>query len=169
MNKKKDFSVSIGFSSIMMVFIMICLVTFAALSVLTANSDHRLSKKMADKTTAYYQADTIAKGVACQIDQALASLYAECGDETAYYSSISPERLVMDMPNKVQNVSVDLEQEMPVVSYQVTISDIQTLYVTLEIHYPKSGEENFYEITGWQTKTDHTPVESDTHLKLFGG
>lgn len=169
MNKKKDFSVSIGFSSIMMVFIMICLVTFAALSVLTANSDHRLSSKMADKTTAYYEADAIGKGVACQIDQALASLYAECSDEMTYYSSISPERLIIDMPDKVKNVTVDFEQEVPVVSYQVTISDIQTLYVSLEVHYPKSGEENFYKIMSWQTKTDHAPVESDTHLKLFGG
>ena len=58
MNKQKKGFIHIGFSSILMVFTMLCLVTFATLSLITANSDYRLSLKVAEKTTAYYEADT---------------------------------------------------------------------------------------------------------------
>ena len=53
MNKQKKEFIHIGFSSILMVFTMLCLVTFATLSLITANSDYRLSLKVAEKTTAY--------------------------------------------------------------------------------------------------------------------
>lgn len=55
MNKQKKGFIHIGFSSILMVFTMLCLVTFATLSLITANSDYRLSLKVAEKTTAYYE------------------------------------------------------------------------------------------------------------------
>ena len=45
MNKQKKEFIHIGFSSILMVFTMLCLVTFATLSLITANSDYRLSLK----------------------------------------------------------------------------------------------------------------------------
>ena len=51
MNKQKKGFIHIGFSSILMVFTMLCLVTFATLSLITANSDYRLSLKVAEKTT----------------------------------------------------------------------------------------------------------------------
>ena len=42
--KKVRFS-SFGFSSILLIFVMICIVTFATLTLVTANSDYKLSKK----------------------------------------------------------------------------------------------------------------------------
>ena len=48
MNKQKKGMIHIGFSSILMVFTMLCLVTFATLSLITANSDYRLSLKVAE-------------------------------------------------------------------------------------------------------------------------
>lgn len=39
MNKQKKGFIHIGFSSILMVFTMLCLVTFATLSLITANSN----------------------------------------------------------------------------------------------------------------------------------
>ena len=80
MNKQKKGFIHIGFSSILMVFTMLCLVTFATLSLITANSDYRLSLKVAEKTTAYYEADTAARNYLQQLDLALADLYANCDD-----------------------------------------------------------------------------------------
>ena len=75
MNKQKKGFIHIGFSSILMVFTMLCLVTFATLSLITANSDYRLSLKVAEKTTAYYEADTAARNYLQQLDLALADLF----------------------------------------------------------------------------------------------
>ena len=57
MSNKRNKTIHIGFSTILMVFTMLCLVTFATLSLLTANADYRLSKKVASKTEDYYEAD----------------------------------------------------------------------------------------------------------------
>lgn len=167
MNKKNKFSINIGFSSILMVFIMICLVTFATLSLLTSHSDYRLSQKMADKTSAYYEADTIAKDTARMIEQYLDSLYENSTDAASYYQEINADLIRGELPDQVYGLMVS-DTEIPVISYQVTISSVQTLYVSLEVHYPQNGEESFYKITRWQSKTSNAPVEEE-HLNLFGG
>ena len=168
MNKKRKFFVNIGFSSILMIFIMICLVTFSTLSLLTSNSDYRLSQKMADKTTAYYEADATARNTASMIDQYLASLYENSTDAVSYYNGINAELIKGELPDKVYSFLVTYDNDIPVISYQVMGSSVQTLYVSLEVHYPQNGEESFYKITRWQTKTSSEPVQEE-HLNLFGG
>ena len=71
---QRSFS-NFGFSSILLTFVMLCIVTFSALSLLTANADYKLSKKVADKTTAYYQAEEKAYLLLQKIDQDLAHAY----------------------------------------------------------------------------------------------
>lgn len=67
---QRSFS-NFGFSSILLAFVMLCIVTFSALSLLTANADYKLSKKVADKTAAYYQAEEKAYFLLQKIDQNL--------------------------------------------------------------------------------------------------
>ncbi len=47
---------TIGVSSLLVVFIILCLVTFACLSLSTAKSDYEFAKKNAAYKTAYYKA-----------------------------------------------------------------------------------------------------------------
>ena len=169
MNKRRKTSTSIGFSSIMVIFITICLVTFATLSVLTANSDYRLSKKTEEKTTAYYEADANAQNMLHEIDQALVSLYKASTDEQTYFENITTNITFFELPTGVQNFSISSETVPPTISYEVVISDIQILYVTLEVQYPLEGNDGFYKITQWQTQTSAVQMETDNHLHLFGG
>lgn len=52
---------SVGASSILVIFIIVCLVTFSVLSLVSATADYRLSKKVADRNTAYYEATSRAQ------------------------------------------------------------------------------------------------------------
>ena len=56
MNKKDQKSgfVNIGTASLLVVFLTLCLVSLAMLSLSTAKSDYEFSQKLAQKTTAYY-------------------------------------------------------------------------------------------------------------------
>ena len=56
--EKRSFGLSIGSSSILMVFVVLCLTTFATLSLVSANADYKLSRKTADAAAAYYALDT---------------------------------------------------------------------------------------------------------------
>ncbi len=53
--KRKFGFVNIGTASLLVVFLTLCLVAFAMLSLSTAKSDYEFSRKLADRTTAYYE------------------------------------------------------------------------------------------------------------------
>ena len=56
MRGKNGTGLNMGSSSILVIFMVLCLVTLASLSMISAVSDHKLSVKVADRTTAYYTA-----------------------------------------------------------------------------------------------------------------
>lgn len=170
MKKNKSSFINIGFSSIVMVFIMICLVTFATLSVLTAHSDYRLSKKMADKTTAYYAADTIARDMLETVDNKLYDIYLTSSTSSGFYKGVLTADFSANAPSDVQGISLDKDTNEDItISYAVPISEVQTLYVSLKINYPSAGSECFSTITRWQTVTENAPDEADEYLNLYTG
>ena len=169
MKKNKSSFINIGFSSIVMVFIMICLVTFATLSVLTAHSDYRLSKKMADKTTAYYAADTIARDMLAFVDDRLLQIYQTGLDSSDFYEGVLATDFSANAPSDVHNITLEKPDDDIIISYTVPVSEVQTLYVSLQINYPFAGSECFSTITRWQTITENAPDESDEYLNLYTG
>lgn len=80
MKQKNEFHLSIGTSSILMIFVVLCLTTFGVLSYVTANADYKLSQKNADAVTAYYKADTKLNELLKMIDSQLL-----LADESANY------------------------------------------------------------------------------------
>lgn len=59
MRRQSGFGV--GVMSLLAVFVVLCLTTFAVLSLVSARSDRALSQKNADATTSYYAADAQAE------------------------------------------------------------------------------------------------------------
>lgn len=169
MKKNRASFINIGFSSIVMVLIMICLVTFATLSVLTAHSDYRLSQKMADKTTAYYEADAIARDMVEHIDRQLYDIYLLYSTSEDFFKEVLATDFSTNAPLNVQDVVLEYTGTDMCISYAVPVSDVQSLYVSLQINYPHAGSECFSTITRWQTVTENTPDESDEYLNLFTG
>ena len=55
--------ISTGTTSIVLIFVMLSLLTFAVLSLVSAQANLRLSRKSAERTTAYYQAENAANDV----------------------------------------------------------------------------------------------------------
>lgn len=56
MRGKNNTGLNTGSSSILVIFIVLCLTTLAVLSMVSASSDYKLSRKIADRTTDYYNA-----------------------------------------------------------------------------------------------------------------
>lgn len=168
MNKKTYFVSNFGFSSILMIFIMICFVTFAALSLLSANSDYKLSKKTAEKASAYYQADAAARSCLLQIDRNVPSVYQTAFTGTAYLDALSdilPNFLTLQ---GITDYQLHRSDDSLRLSFCVTISEVQSLCVDLAFNYPRQEEAPFYQITGWQTVASLEPKEESNHLPLLG-
>ena len=89
---KKSYGINIGFSFILVIFVILCLVSFATLSVVSANADYKLSTKLADRTTAYYTACNKAY-------EQLATIEANSSGSTSFSVPI----------NEIQELQVSLE------------------------------------------------------------
>ena len=70
-SKKKQFGMNIGSASILLVFVILCLVSFAVLSTVSANADSKLSTRVLERTTAYYNACNQAEPSLAGMDKTL--------------------------------------------------------------------------------------------------
>ncbi len=126
-SRKKQFGMNIGSASILLVFVILCLVSFAVLSIVSANADSKLSSRVLERTTAYYNACNQAEQSLAVMDKTLRRMYESSDSEEAYFAAVGHGK-----------------------SYVIPISDLQSLQVTIEILYPESAEDTFYRISAWQ-------------------
>ena len=141
---KREFTVSIGLPSILLIFVVLCLVAFGVLSLVSANADQKLSQKVLDRSTAYYEACNQAEEMLCDVDTRL---------HAAYQSSHSTEEYV-------QMISVIPDH------YTYPVSDIQYLDVVLSYPIPASDTDMSYEILSWKVVT-REDLDYDTGLHLM--
>lgn len=151
LNKKKSgkpfsgltFNGGIGSSSILVIFVILCLVSFATLSIVSANADYKLSTKVLERTTAYYTASNQAETTLARFDQTLESVYNETDSEEAYFATVGHTK-----------------------SFMVPISDLQSLEIEVSIHYPQTEDEPFYHVDAWQVVTVKE-LDYDSTLNLI--
>lgn len=65
--KKKKTGIQVGTSLILVAFVLLCLVAFAALSYAQADADYNKSKQAAERTTDYYKAVTQAEAKIAEV------------------------------------------------------------------------------------------------------
>ena len=73
--KKQSFNLNVGTSSILFIFVILTLISFAVLSLVSALTDYRLSKDVASNTTSYYEASGIIEEQISEVDKNLKALY----------------------------------------------------------------------------------------------
>jgi hypothetical protein len=150
-----------GFSSVLLTFVMICIITFSALTLLTANSDYRLSRKVADRNKAYYEAQEQAYGILAETDASLEESYRLSSDREGYC------RLAAETLSKNTAGTLSIEDDQYTYSFEVAISESQYLQVELLICYPEHTQDGFYQILKWQSIHVATTTE-DQNLHLIG-
>lgn len=128
-----------GTSTLLLIFVSLCLLTFAILSLLSARADRNLSRKSAERTSAYYEACNQAEDRLGETDQMLKKLWQEAAGEKAYFQAV--RETFEDM---------DFDEENHTLSFSVPLTDTQVLAVTLKLQTPEPGSA-FYTITGWKT------------------
>lgn len=149
MNKKKSYGLNIGASSVLVIMVVLSLVCFAGLSFASANADYRLSSKLSERTTAYYEACNKAQLALLDLSDEL---------NVVYQMSSSPA----DYEAKIKESFSD-----PLIfTYQ--INQTQALQITAHPVYPTDSSDKLYQITSWQIINLSTP-ELDESLPVFLG
>lgn len=137
--KRNAIGINVGTSSILVVFVILCLTTFAALSLVSADADYRLAERSALASTRYYTADAQAEDVLASLDFILRDSYAAASNETEY------RRLYTEAAGRLDHA---IEFDGTTASYSIDIEDIQRLDVTLSLPYPAG--DSFYTRLKWQ-------------------
>ena len=158
-NNSQSSFVHIGSSSLLIIFLILSLVTFAILSLSGAKSDYSFSQKLADHKTAYYEASNQAERILGQVDDTLASCSTSCAN-AASYSTVVKEAL-----DGQQYESILLETDGQLLTFSVPMEHGQALLEQLEItDYTKF--DTFYVIKTWQVISTKS-WESDQSIQLL--
>lgn len=149
-NRQAPF-VNIGSSLLLVIFLVLCLVTFATLSLSSARSDYSFSSRGASRRTEYYQASNIAEDVLAQVD---AILYK--AEERAVSAADSSrdwqKELDFTQIEGTEFTEIGLEilfdAEDSSLSFQVPVNERQALEVRLALTWEST--DGYYQIEQWQ-------------------
>lgn len=141
--------ISIGASSLLVIFLVLSLVTFAVLSLSSAKSDYTLSQKNADRKQDYFSANAEAESILDAVDACLDSTYHEMKAADAYLEATSKALTALSSEENLSLV-LDFTSNIPTVSYSVIVNEQQNLYVTLELSTSPADDNVYYHISQWQ-------------------
>ena len=151
----------VGASSILVIFVLLCLVTFAALSLVSARADWNLSRKAADHTLEYYTASNAAEETLAGADALLADCWRLAGGEESAYLARAGAALA-------GLGEVTAEDGGLRFSFSVQVNEGQSLACELRVHPPEAGKSGFYEIVRWQVES-MGEWQPDEGLPVYGG
>ncbi len=141
--KKREFTLNIGISSILFIFIILALVSFATLSLSSAMSDYKLTSRLISNSESYFSACKEAEEALSDCDETLSALYATGISRAGYYEKVGKKK-----------------------TFTIPVTDIQTLNIEIKILYPDDAGENFYEITSFNVMTN-SEIEYDDGLNVY--
>lgn len=147
MSNKKQYGVNVGTSSILVIIVVLCLVCFAGLSIVSATADYKLSNKLAERTTSYYEASNLANKEFARLNNLFLDLYNESSGEEEY----------------LQKIKESYEDSL---TFSYPISDTQALSVAIEPVYPQNETDNFFNVTRFQIITT-TDLQLDNSLPVL--
>ena len=173
---------NIGASSLLVIFLILCLVTFAILTLTSAKSDADFAEKLAHHKMNYYAACNTAESTLDEIDAILADAWQlsdtdtgknsinndssqpdstsndssqpdlTSNDTAAVFTEIETQLTALDSREQLQ-LSMDFTQSKPTISYAVAIDDKQNLCVTLTLAAAPAKGEAYYRISQWQVQS----------------
>lgn len=173
---------NIGASSLLVIFLILCLVTFAILTLTSAKSDADFAEKLAHHKMNYYAACNTAESTLDEIDAILADAWQlsdtdtgknsinndssqpdstsndssqpdlTSSDTAAVFTEIETQLAALDSREQLQ-LSMDFTQSEPTISYAVAIDDKQNLCVTLTLAAAPAKGEAYYRISQWQVQS----------------
>lgn len=127
MKKNTGININLGISSILLIFFVLSMVSFAVLSLSSSLSDKKLTDKTVAKNIAYYDACNKMQFELAALDERYLTNYQSVSSEQEYVDACSGDTLLT-----------------------VSASDSQLLEVIVEPTYPGDDTDHLYKIISWR-------------------
>lgn len=154
--QKKKPIIGIGTTSIVLIFVMLCMLTFSVLSLATAQADLRLSRKSAKRTTAYYDAENRANDILLSVIDCI-NTYLPASSETsaAPAGETSADAFFTAVRGDLEGTDGISFTDDSHLKYDVALADEQILCVSIELSYEGFSDGQHYRILSWNTESTH--------------
>ena len=147
----------IGLSSILIIFVLLCLMVFAMLSLVSARAGRRLEDRLFGRASAYYEACARADSLLEEVDRGLDERYR--AEPDSYADSASA--FLGTLSGRTEDLGDALS-----FSFTESVDETQYLSVTVEIPKEPPAGERYYRITAWVTAPAEA-WEPDEHLNVL--
>ena len=156
MRKKHNSLVTLGITSLFLIFAVLGMVILALLTLGSSRSDLNMSLKSMEQTTAYYDACTEASDFCLTAEKFLQNTLTESADKQEYFQKAA----------LLKDDGLTFDADTQTLAFDVPFSDSQALHVEMTVLYPQETEGSVIDIHTWQTISTAawTP---DTHQPVF--
>lgn len=158
---RRQRGIGAGSASILVILVVLCLTTFATLSLVSARADLRLSRRTAQTLTDYYAADYTATALLVQLSGALETVDPSHGEQV--YLSLCAERL----SNQLDTLTLE-RQEGLTARFLVPIDGRRALSAAFQVVYPPRQNGARLWLLEWKT-VDTAEWEGDESIGLWQG
>ena len=152
-NQEVKSSMNIGSSSLILIFIVLCLATFGLLSLSSAKSDWNLAEKNAVSIRNYYDADRKGEEFVKLMDETLKQIY----DEYA-----GGEELMAQVRSQLSEY---YREDTGFLTVEVPMAYDQALHIELSVTEDKKSR---YQIEAWKV-INTVDYEIDDSMPVWGG
>lgn len=142
--------VNIGLSSLILIFIVLCLSTFGLLSLSSARGDLELAQRGAQAVREFYEADSKGQQWLAETDQILRQMEG---------SSLEEKKAALAV-----RAGNTCDEENSLISTEIPMERGQSLHIDLKL---KEGKER-YEIRSWYVY-DSGEYEIDNDVRVWDG
>lgn len=156
--------INVGGSSILIIFVLLCLTTFATLSLVSANADYILAQKSADTTQEFYLADTMAEQKLSEIDACLAQAESAAADEEGYFLK---SKELLDNINGISFEETDPSHLK--IQFAIPSGKNAEICVTVEVQYPKASGQPRFMRKDWSLRNTLDWDNSGNTMNLWDG
>lgn len=144
--------VSIGASSLILIFIVLCMATFGLLSLSSAQGDLKLARRNADAVKGYYEADNKGQQWLKGVDEVLMEEMGKGQDST---------QCSLEIKDRLGDL---YDRETGLISTDIPMDRGQSLHIKLVL---MCGEKR-YEVKSWYVYNSEE-YEIDTSMPVWGG
>ena len=147
--------VNIGLTSLILIFIILCLATFSLLSLSSARGDQSLAVRSAKAVAEYYRADAQGEKWLKQADAIL---------QKETIGVMSQDEIKTLAGNVALELGCNVNEKTGYISTDISMERGQALHIDLAL----TGNENRYEVKSWYVY-DSGNYEIDDSMPVWGG
>lgn len=178
--EERPLGLNIGSASIIMVFAILCLTVFSALSLVTSVSEKKTAQRFADETAAYYEADSeavkIKNSIQAAIDEGSTPQQAAAANNAQYLTGQAAAALAPQIgpgtagasqtpPGPGTAGASPNTQPDAIITYNVPLSD-NISRITAVLTY--NSKTNTLETLSWE-KNNISEWSPDTYIDVWNG